>query len=193
MLELDTDQLREVPGFDGLYSVTRDGRIWSAARTILTRSGVEKPAGGKWLKPGLTTTGYLVVRVLRPGENGTMLLRVHRAVALAWVENDAPDVKDQVNHKNGVKTDNRDENLEWCTRSENGLHAYRTGLKRVYEGAEHFGHRLKEVVRKVSFEDAAAIRDLRRAGAAVNAIAKQYRVSRQTVSGICNNRTYLEP
>lgn len=193
MLEIESSQLREVPGFDGLYSVTQEGRIWSAARTIRTIAGVEKHTGGKWLKHGLTTTGYLAVRVLRPAGNGTMLLRVHRAVALAWIENDAPDAKDQVNHKNGVKTDNRVANLEWCTRSENGLHAYRIGLRDVYPGADQFGHRLKGLVRKVTFEQATYIRDLRQAGMAVKELANRYNVSRQTISGICNNRTYLAP
>lgn len=65
-------------------------------------------------------------KVSLSNEKGAKHMTVHRLVANAFLPN--PECKREVNHINGIKTDNRLENLEWSTRSENALHAFETGL-----------------------------------------------------------------
>ena len=72
-----------------------------------------------------TYNGYQMVSA---GAGRSPSRRVHRMVAETWIAN--PNHYEQVNHINGDKTDNRAENLEWVTQSQNMRHAYRTGLNK---------------------------------------------------------------
>lgn len=67
---------------------------------------------------------------------------LHRVIAEAFISNE--DNFEQVNHINGIKTDNRVENLEWATRSNNLIHAYRLGLEKPLCGEDHFNSKLTE-------------------------------------------------
>lgn len=70
-------------------------------------------------KLATATNGYL--RITIPLPEGPKQLSVHRVVAEAWIPN--PDNKPEVNHKNGIRSDNRADNLEWVSRAENIHHA----------------------------------------------------------------------
>jgi len=113
--------MKDILGYEGLYSITEDGRVWSYPK----RSGYGKHKG-KFLTQGLTTRGYPMVVLCNNKDRKPC--RVHRLVASAFLPNH--NNKSQINHIDGVKTNNNLSNLEWNTPKENMAHAYNVGLKR---------------------------------------------------------------
>jgi hypothetical protein len=77
------------------------------------------------LKKNINSSGYFCCNI---SINVSKSFYLHRLIAESFIYN--PENKKEINHINGIKTDNRIENLEWCTRSENMKHAYVTGLKK---------------------------------------------------------------
>ena len=116
------EEWRIVLGYEK-YEVSSLGRIRCYRKTSKTYR-ILKPVPRDKNKPD----DYL--RIYMKGKFHTM----HRLVADAFIMNPNPNKK-FVNHKNGIKTDNRVENLEWCTRSENMQHSYNTGLHKT--GKDH--------------------------------------------------------
>lgn len=110
---------KDIQGYENKYQVSNYGRIKSLSRRIFNGTGyyISKE---KILKGHVITNGYIQVEL-----QGKPLL-VHRLVAETFIENSYN--KPQINHIDGDKTNNRVENLEWCTNSENQIHAYKNGL-----------------------------------------------------------------
>jgi hypothetical protein len=102
-----TEVWRDVPGYVGLYQVSNTGRVRNAR-------------SGRVLKLNKQGRGYAQTMLSKGGQRSYPL--VHRLVAMVFIPN--PENKPQINHINGDKGDNRVENLEWCTSSENLYHRY---------------------------------------------------------------------
>ena len=111
---------RPVIGWEGFYEVSNLGEVRSLPRVIRRSDGTVQTFPGKPLKAMVSNNGYLVVRLSRPEQRKTA--RVHRLVATAFLPN--PGALPEVNHIDGVKTNPRFDNLEWCTSSQNRHHAY---------------------------------------------------------------------
>ena len=110
---------KDIKGYEEMYQISNLGNVKS-----LTRNTKNKYKQEHFLKLFISKNGYKRVE-LRKYKKGKKYC-VHRLVALAFIPN--PLNKPQVNHINGIKTDNRVENLEWATNSENIKHAIKTGL-----------------------------------------------------------------
>ncbi len=105
--------------------VTNDGNIFTTNKNKIRSNGRLDNRKGKKLKPGTDKDGYLRITLTNNGKRKSYY--VHRLVARAYLK-DYSDIL-QVNHKNGIKIDNRIENLEMVTLQENIKHSIKTGLK----------------------------------------------------------------
>jgi len=123
-----------IKGYEGLYRVSNTGEVRSLG------AGNSNNSIKRSLKEQRTKKGYFQVALCKDG--GRKFFRIATLVAEAFVPN--PYRKKTVNHKNGIKTDNRAVNLEWCTNLENMRHAYRTGIRKNEIGEKAPNAKLNE-------------------------------------------------
>lgn len=118
-----------VLGFEGHYEVSDDGEVRSIKRKPII------------LAPRYDRTGYVRAALFLDGKYNIRL--VHRLVAAVFLP-PQPTPLHEINHIDCNKANNRADNLEWCTRSENGFHAYANGRSTPRKGTLHGMSKLTE-------------------------------------------------
>jgi hypothetical protein len=155
--------MKPVDGYAGIYSVTREGMVYSHR-------------GGRFLRLSLDNYGYRKVSLQVDCQRKTP--KVHRLVAMAFLPN--PNNLPLVNHKDLNKQNNTVDNLEWCDHKHNTRHAAAAGATLSFRR------------RKLSESDLIQIRELSAAGAPINDIARLIGVSYGCIHAFLNGRTYHE-
>ncbi len=155
---------KPIPGYKDIYEVSNLGRIKSYARRYC-----------RILRASLNTKGYPQVCLWRDG--GKSIFRVHRLVLLTFLgENNL-----ECNHKDGIKTNNRLDNLEYCTPQENIKH-------KVINGLVARGNKIPN--NKLNIQQVKAIKLRLSFGETYWNIAKDYLVVPGTIYAIKNGRTF---
>jgi len=172
----DKEIWKDIDGYEGYYQVSNMGRVRSVDRVVEHNKGGYCQLKGRLLKLYTTKKGYDRVNLNKNGKIKFFL--VHRLVTQAFIPN--PESKPQVNHIDGVKTNNNVSNLEWCTPSENIKHSFESGLNNN-KGERHHKSKLKKA-------DVLEIRHRYSEGdRTISKLAKEYSVDFNVVYRIVNN------
>lgn len=164
---MDNVEWRDIPSLVGLYKASNLGEIWSVRKR-------------KKICLWPDRVGYLRFNISRNCKIRKMF--VHRAIMEAFV-GPCPEGF-QVNHRDGEKSNNRIDNLEYVTPLQNMTHASKTGLRPPSMMGEN------NYTAKLTNEEVLRIRELKRMGSKTKALAKMFNVSIGTISSIVANRKW---
>jgi len=170
------EEWKEIIGYEGLYLISNLGRCKSLGINKSNRWKTER-----LLKPSKNCEYYSYV--LYKNQKAKYYL-IHRLLALHFIPNIQN--KPEVNHINGIKSDNRIENLEWVTRSENNKHGFDIGLHKSPKGENHY-------LASLSNTQASEIRKKYIPFVySQNMLAREYNTDQSIIWNIIHNKSYTE-
>lgn len=184
---LEPEVWKDIVGYEGYYQVSNYGRVKGLSRLISRERRGAGPIdliGPIDLKSEQLRTqyldrqGYFTIQLYK--NNKPKSFGAHRLAAQAFIPN--PNNKPQVNHKRGIKTDNRIWELEWVTRSENQKHSHRIGLVN-FKGENH-------PKSKLTLLQVGVIREAMACGHRLSTIARYFKVHRGTILCIKDGRNW---
>lgn len=117
---------KPVKGYEGYYSVSNFGRVKSENRVIKDANGKSFNKKSRIIALTDNGKGYKIASLSKDGRRN---FYVHRLVAINFLVCKEDQI--EVNHIDGVKSNNKLNNLEWCNKKENMTHAYKTGLQPI--------------------------------------------------------------
>lgn len=167
-----------IPGFP-FYLITTHGRVWSQKRNSEIHGGF-RSCGGRWLRTGVDSRGYLCVRLSQGGGQQAVTRRVHRLMALAFL-GAPPKDKPFVAHIDGNPLNCRIENIRWASPQENSDDMVR-------HGNSLSGERHPNV--KLAVDDVRQIKTMLAQGEAQSSIAARFGVSQGAISAIKQGRCW---
>jgi hypothetical protein len=169
---------KSIVGYEGLYEISNLQNVKSLNRVIIRSNGQKVRIKERILKPAIGGRGYYSVVLCNDVRQRSEC--IHILMAKTFIPN--PENKKEVNHINAITTDNRIENLEWCTHKENMTHAKTLGLIKYNKGEKHYSSKLKNI-------DIMQIRSL--SGIKPHyQIAKMFNVDKSQISRIINRKIW---
>jgi hypothetical protein len=167
---------KDIQNFEGLYQISNLGRVKSLDRYIELKNGTNRFVKGRVLKPSKHKTKPSYYNVILSNKGKRYSMSIHRLVAEHFIPN--KDGKPQVNHKDGDKLNNKVNNLEWVTYSENTIHSFSIGLSKGRKGENHHNN-------KLTYKEVRCIKELLVEGELKQSeIANKFKISFRTVSAI---------
>jgi hypothetical protein len=163
--------ITDIPNFEGRYGITKNGKVWSYRRK-------------QWNKIFKNKYGYMCLSLYDGSKGQTKT--VHRLVMETYNPNKNKNLI--IDHKNNDKEDNRLENLQWCTYSQNNQFAHDRGSRNnvnYQKGTDRYNA-------KLDFNKAKMIRKMFNEGSPISSISKYFNVSQSCIKNVLYRGDWCE-